>query len=359
MLPQSFIFLLLLLLLLLGQGAHALCTTSGTYSYGSGACASCAAGAAFVSAAAGCTPSAMLTAGPTDTAFYLSGSSAEGVAALTLTGAALTFVADHTGAAGGALALAGSGYLTATGASAPAALPSGGSVAFSASAWVKCAAPATWAAVLEWGAAGDAQQLTSSQALSLVVGAPVLNSGVVTTLQCGLAGPTGVASLLSNSAIAIVDGSHSVRLVTPVGVVTTLAGTGFSNFADGTGASAAFFWPQGLAVIPSSGVIVVADAGNQRIRLVTPLGVTTTLAGHCNSPGLYGNCNGDFSDGIGAAASFAWITSVAILPLTETIVVADAGNGRIRLVTNPGGAVTTIAGGNGEFNNPTGIAVIP
>ena len=72
--------LALLLALSAPRLAAALCSGS-TYSYGSGACSSCAAGASFVSAAAGCSPSATLTAGPVDTAFYLSGSQAEGVAA--------------------------------------------------------------------------------------------------------------------------------------------------------------------------------------------------------------------------------------------------------------------------------------
>ena len=67
---------MLALLLALGalRPADAQCSGS-TYSYGSGACASCAAGATFISSIAGCAPSATLTAGPTDTAFYLSGSS--------------------------------------------------------------------------------------------------------------------------------------------------------------------------------------------------------------------------------------------------------------------------------------------
>ena len=161
--------LILLLALSAPRLAAAQCSGS-TYSYGSGACASCAAGASFISSSAGCTPSATLTSGPADTALYLSGSQAEGVAAFAAAGEAPTYAANPFGNVNGALLLASGSYLTAPGASAPAALPSGGSVAWSASAWVKCAAPATWAGVLEWGAAGDAQGAASAQTAALAVG---------------------------------------------------------------------------------------------------------------------------------------------------------------------------------------------
>ena len=148
------------------------CAPPPTYSYGGIGASPCPVGATFISASSGCSPSASLTAGPTDTAFYLSGMQAEGVSAFSATGAAPTFTTDAFGAAGGALALASGSYLTVPGASAPPALPSGGSVAWSASAWVRCAAPATWAAVLEWGAAGDALGAALTQTAALVVVGP-------------------------------------------------------------------------------------------------------------------------------------------------------------------------------------------
>ena len=87
------------------------------------------------------------------------------------------------------------------------------------------------------------------------------------------------------------------------GVVTTLAGGGFgaSAFADGTGANARFNNPRGVAYDPTTGNFVVADADNNRIRLVTPAGVVTTLAGSGAAT---------FADGTGAAASFQYPTGV-------------------------------------------------
>jgi sugar lactone lactonase YvrE len=172
--------------------------------------------------------------------------------------------------------------------------------------------------------------------------------------------PYGVA-MTSTGVIVVADtGNNRIRLVNPTsGVVTTLAGSGSGTFADGTGASASFNGPNGVAVIPSSGVIVVADTGNHRIRLVTPAGVVTTLAGS-GSPA--------FADGTGALASFSNLTGVAVTS-TGDIIVADKDNHRIRLVTYPGGVVTTLAGntatfadGTGaaaRFNQPRGVAVTP
>ena len=78
----------------------------GSYSYGSNACAPCAPGTSFISAALGCAPSR----GPADTAFFLSGAQAEGVSAFALTGAAPTFATDYRGLASGALTLVSGSY---------------------------------------------------------------------------------------------------------------------------------------------------------------------------------------------------------------------------------------------------------
>ena len=53
------------------------------------------------------------------------------------------------------------------------------------------------------------------------------------------------------------------------GVVTTLAGSGTGLWADGTGASASFSDPMGVAVSPNGLTVYVGDQGNNRIRSVT------------------------------------------------------------------------------------------
>jgi hypothetical protein len=61
-------------------------------------------------------------------------------------------------------------------------------------------------------------------------------------------------------------------------VVTTLAGTGSSGSANGTGTAASFYNPTGVAV-DGNGNVYVADYSNHLIRKITSGGVVTTLAG--------------------------------------------------------------------------------
>jgi hypothetical protein len=79
-------------------------------------------------------------------------------------------------------------------------------------------------------------------------------------------------------------------------VVTTLAGSS-DGFADGTGTTARFGYPYGVAVAPG-GTVYVADVSNNRIRAINPTtSRVTTLAGS----GTEG-----FADGTGTNAQFAY-----------------------------------------------------
>lgn len=59
--------------------------------------------------------------------------------------------------------------------------------------------------------------------------------------------------------------NHAIRKVSSTRVVTTLAGNGSQNFANGTGTSALFNYPAGIA-LDASGILYVGDDGNQRVR---------------------------------------------------------------------------------------------
>ena len=181
-------------------------------------------------------------------------------------------------------------------------------------------------------------------------------SGVVSTIA-GLAGAAGSADGTGTSArfyypsSVAVDGSgniyvadffnNTVRRINPSGVVSTLAGlAGSPGSADGTGSSARFYGPWGVAV-DGSGSVYVADQANDTIRKVTPAGVVSTIAG------LAGNRGG--TDGTGSAARFWGPTGLA-LDGSGNVYVGDQGNNAIRKVT-PAGVVSTLAGLLGFFNH--------
>ena len=195
-------------------------------------------------------------------------------------------------------------------------------------------------------------------------------AGVVTTLAgsatAGSADGTGSTASFNNPYGVAVDASGNVyvadgnnnmiRKITPAGMVTSLAGSTTAGSADGTGAAAAFNSPSGIAV-DASGNVYVADASNHMIRKITPAGVVTTLAGS-PTPGR--------ADGTGAAASFYGPTGVAV-DAGGNLYVAERYNHTIRKIT-PAGVVTTLAGsgttgkadGTGSaasFRNPSALAV--
>ena len=154
--------------------------------------------------------------------------------------------------------------------------------------------------------------------------------------------PAGIALDSSGNLFVADTGNHAIRSVSSAGVVTTLAGSGLSGFADGTGAAARFNRPQGLAV-GANGNIYVADTGNHAIRVITPGGVVTTLAGRPSS---------GFVNGPVASAKFSTPQGIAV-DTSGSVFVADTNNDAIRVIS-VAGIVSTLAGGTSGFVDGTG-----
>ena len=190
-------------------------------------------------------------------------------------------------------------------------------------------------------------------------------SGSVSTLA-GLAGSSGTANGIGTSArfnnpqgVAVDSGSNvyvadsyssTIRKITPSGLVSTLAGTGgATGNADGTGAAARFNYPQGSCIAVDSGSnVYVADTSNSTIRKVTPAGVVTTIAGIAGSTGMV--------DGPGNIAQFRYPEGIAVDSGTN-LYVADQYNGTIRKMTLSGTIwmVTTIGGTGGLMGTADGV----
>ena len=182
-------------------------------------------------------------------------------------------------------------------------------------------------------------------------------AGVVTTLAGrantpGIvdgAGPAARFSILRGAGIddagnIYVADSCTVRKVTPAGVVSLFAGkAGNPGFADGAGSQARLSVPCGLAV-DSAGNIYVADL--YTIRKITPAGMVSTLAGSVRHAGSI--------DGAGTSARFSDLAKGIAVDHAGNVYVADTANHVIRRIIREG-AVSVVAGMPGQSGSADGL----
>jgi hypothetical protein len=189
-------------------------------------------------------------------------------------------------------------------------------------------------------------------------GTAASNSALLTVRNAGIGGEAIGLGVRSNGTIVAavnpfapaftvpnwtIPNFYGLRVVSPAGQVTTLAGNGTQGHADGTGAAATFYNPNGMA-LDSAGNAYVTDL--HAIRKVTPAGVVTTVAGVWNQPG--------FVDDTGALARFNTPRGITI-DTAGNLYVIDMRNSAVRRVT-PAGVVSTIAGGTFGTADGTGAA---
>ncbi len=146
---------------------------------------------------------------------------------------------------------------------------------------------------------------------------------------------------------------HAVFKITTGGTLTLVAGNSRPGFfGDGGPATAAQLnSPQGLAV-DSQGYLYIADQGNNRVRMVTPQGVISTIAGNgkVGAPRFLGDA------GPATAANLNQPGGVAV-DKQGNVYIADTGDNSIREVgTN--GAINTIAGNGFQTNGNPGDTLL-
>ncbi|HUH62358.1 MAG TPA: chitobiase/beta-hexosaminidase C-terminal domain-containing protein [Terracidiphilus sp.] len=204
-----------------------------------------------------------------------------------------------------------------------------------------------------------------------IAGLPDTLTPVTTTLVSALAGngaigfsgdggPAIEAEIDTGGGLAV-DGagnvyfsdslSSRVRMISPAGIISTVAGTGTAGYNGDNlpGAQAQLNTPVGLAV-DRAGNLYIADSGNARVRMVSAAtGQMTTVAG-TGAAGYNG-------ENLAAAiAELKMPTGVAV-DVEGDLYIADSGNARVREVSAMTGEMTTVAGtGIAAFSGDAGPA---
>ncbi len=176
--------------------------------------------------------------------------------------------------------------------------------------------------------------------------------------------PSGVALLPDGGLVVTDSDTNTLRLVAN-GQVSTFAGiNGPAGSTDGPAADATFCGPIGLAVGPN-GAVFVAEYCNNIIRRISA-GDVSTFAGTgvpSNEMSIAGSQNGQ-----GPAAQFRNPWAVAAHVPSGRLFIADTGNSLIRAIDAQAN-VTTLTGQAGvtgyvdgpvataKFYNPCGVAV--
>ena len=154
-----------------------------------------------------------------------------------------------------------------------------------------------------------------------------------TGIVLGLQGEVYVTETLNHRILKI--DSQGQMTVLAGGGYATKDGELIGAYADGKGEQAKFNEPQGLA-IDNEGNLYVADTGNQRIRKVSPDGVVTTLAGSGTAlieNTTY--IEGGYTDGEATTAQFNFPMGLTV-DKNKNVYLADSLNHCIRVITPAG-----------------------
>ncbi len=161
-----------------------------------------------------------------------------------------------------------------------------------------------------------------------------------TTNEAVFNGPMDITGSLKEGLYVSDSENNVIRFIKDKQVIT-YAGSGASEYKDGSREKAAFNCPMGLAS-DDKGNIFVADTLNHSIRVIDKAGNVTTLAGKGKA---------GYQDGNLEEALFNEPTDV-ILDKKGVVYVLDSGNQCIRKIENK--KVTTLVGGDTEIDEETG-----
>ena len=205
---------------------------------------------------------------------------------------------------------------------------------------------------------GSVRKVTPGGVISTIAGTG--SSG----LGGGDGGPATSASMYKVYGVAF-DGqgnlyitdtyNQKVRKVASNGIMSTFAGSGTAGFSgDGGQATLALLNGPYAVTVDVSGNVYIVDARNNRIRMVAPNGIITTIAGN-GSVGFGGD--GGAATAAPIAFSTSGISGGLAVDAAGNLYIADSNNHRIRKVTS-GGIISTIAGSGSPGSNGDGGAAL-
>jgi hypothetical protein len=173
------------------------------------------------------------------------------------------------------------------------------------------------------------------------------DGGPATSAELSL--PTSLA-LDSSGNLYIGDtGNNTVREVTPAGTISTVAGNGTAGYSGdgGPATSAELNGPYGVA-LDANGNLYISEYYNERVRKVTPAGTITTIAG-TGTAGFSGD------GGPASSAMLSGPIDVA-LDLAGNLYIAEQVNDRIRMINPSGIITTVVGNGGQGFSGDGGPA---
>ncbi len=160
----------------------------------------------------------------------------------------------------------------------------------------------------------------------------VVNStGTISTLAAGFSYVFALAVDSANNLYVSDSGAGMIFKVSPSGAINHIAGIGGARGYGGDGGQAAnaqFNGNEGVAFYNPTSTLFIADTGNQRVRAISPAGVIQTVVG-TGTPAFGGDA------GLGVSAQLNSPSGVA-LDAAGNLYIADSGNNRIRMLTPAG-----------------------